>query len=80
VTTDDASLLLAWKGGAQEAGEALFERYYHVLARFFANKALEARDDLIQATLLACLEKVEQLREATRRCDGSQSTCSSCSS
>lgn len=33
------------------------------LLRFFAMKAPEAADDLAQATLLACLESTDQLRE-----------------
>ncbi|MEX1365942.1 MAG: RNA polymerase sigma factor [Nannocystaceae bacterium] len=65
VITDDATLLNAWRDGDRESGVALFDRYYDLLARFFANKAAEARDDLVQATLMACLEKVDTLRKAS---------------
>lgn len=65
LAADDATLLLAWREGSKSAGQALFDRYYALLARFFANKVPEAHDDLVQATFMACLEKIDHLREAT---------------
>ncbi len=54
---DDLSLFAAWQGGDRQAGEALFERYYDALARFFHNKVSESvTADLIQNTFLACVE------------------------
>lgn len=61
----DVDLLLAWRAGDGEAGEALFERHYDRVARFFLNKAstLSEQKDLIQNTFLACVESVAHLRE-----------------
>lgn len=64
VSADDATLLRAWRGGDASAGEALFERYYGLVSRFFSNKVAANHGDLVQATFTACLEKVDQLRDA----------------
>lgn len=63
--TDDATLLRRWRDGDNRSGHELFERYYALVARFFSNKVMSDRADLVQATFAACLEKVDQLREAT---------------
>jgi RNA polymerase sigma factor (sigma-70 family) len=60
---DDIELLERWAGGCRAAGGTLLTRHGPVLLRFFATKAPEAADDLAQATLLACLENTDQLRE-----------------
>jgi len=52
----DRELLQAWGGGEKPAGAQLFDRHFGALSRFFHNKAGDAADDLIQQTLLACLE------------------------
>ncbi len=52
----DLELLNAWSNGDKPAGAALFDRHFGALSRFFHNKAGDAADDLIQQTLLACLE------------------------
>lgn len=52
----DRELLDAWAAGEQPAGAALFDRHFGALSRFFRNKAGDAADDLIQRSLLACLE------------------------
>ncbi len=52
----DEELLEAWAGGELPAGAQLFDRHFGALSRFFRNKAGDAADDLIQRTLLACLE------------------------
>ena len=62
---DDTTLLLKWRDGDGGAGEELFERYYESVLRFFANKVAEDRGDLVQATFMALLEKVDGLRKAT---------------
>lgn len=60
----DAELLQAWRAGHARAGEALFERYYSAVARFFLNKTDESSaQDLIQRTFLACVEGRERLRD-----------------
>lgn len=59
----DGALVDAWKRGDPGAGEALFERYYDSVARFFFNKTDEASaQDLIQRTFLACLEGLPRLK------------------
>lgn len=52
----DRELLDAWASGEKAAGAALFDRHFGALSRFFRNKAGEDADDLIQHSLLACLE------------------------
>lgn len=47
---------------------ALFDRHFQELYRFFRNKAVDRVDDLVQQTLLACVEARERMRgEATFR-------------
>ena len=60
----DAQLLAAWAGGDKAAGEALFERHFEAVARFFRNKlpADAAHEDLIQQTFLGCVEARERFR------------------
>ncbi len=58
----DFELLDAWRGGDARAGSALFERHFDAICRFFANKANEDVDDLIQKTFLACVESRENFR------------------
>lgn len=54
----DAELLQAWADGDARAGEALFERHFESIARFFRNKlpADTHHEDLIQQTFLGCVE------------------------
>jgi RNA polymerase sigma-70 factor (ECF subfamily) len=59
----DAELLEAWRTGDVEAGRTLFERHIGVLSRFFRNKVGDEREDLIQRTLLACVESRDRLRD-----------------
>lgn len=59
--TSDAALLDAWRAGDKAAGTALFRRHYSTLARFFTNKiATEHHPDLMQKTMLACVEARER--------------------
>ncbi|MCX4244884.1 RNA polymerase sigma factor [Paraliomyxa miuraensis] len=62
--TNDEALFEAWCGGDQPSGEALFERYFGALHRFFHNKlgsSTEA-DDLVQRAFLGCVEARERFR------------------
>jgi len=59
----DGELLEAWQGGDRAAGEALFERYYAVLVRFFANKIGGDPMDLIQETFVGCVSGQARLRD-----------------
>jgi len=63
--TPDDRLLQAWRGGDEDAGVELFERYYDAISRFFRSKAWESAPDLIQRTFLACLESRARIREGT---------------
>lgn len=58
----DIELLDAWRAGDRSAGVALFDRHFRELYRFFRNKAADRVDDLVQQTLLACMEARERLR------------------
>jgi RNA polymerase sigma factor (sigma-70 family) len=59
----DHELLRAWAAGDRDAGAQLVERHYDTVARFFANKAADAADDLVQRTFLACAESTTSLRK-----------------
>jgi len=58
----DAQLLEAWRGGDQQAGRQLFERYFRPLNRFFRSKVGDDAQDLVQKTFLACVEGVDGYR------------------
>lgn len=61
----DGTLVDAWKRGDTRAGEALFERHYDSVARFFFNKTDEATaQDLTQRTFVACLEGLPRLNSS----------------
>ena len=59
--TDD-ELLARWREGDAEAADALFERHFDGLYRFFRNKSPAHADDLVQRTLLACFEGRDRFR------------------
>jgi RNA polymerase sigma factor (sigma-70 family) len=54
--SDDADLYAAWRQGDKQAGQALIERYYDAVLRFFRTKVGAQADDLVQRTFLACSE------------------------
>lgn len=58
----DAAAVAAWRAGDQAAGEALFDRHFDALYRFFRNKADDGVDDLIQQTFLAVMGSIERFR------------------
>jgi len=58
----DLELLVQWRAGDRGAGEALFARHFPGLCRFFATKVGAEADDLIQRTLLACVQARDQFR------------------
>ncbi len=62
--SNDRELLERWRAGDKGAGELLFDRYYRVLVRFFANKIGEDPMDLIQETFLGCVAGRNRLRDA----------------
>jgi RNA polymerase sigma-70 factor, ECF subfamily len=61
--SSDAELLEAWRGGRQDAGQALFQRYYDSVYRFFRNKVSDEIADLVQQTFMACVEGRDRVRE-----------------
>ena len=61
--TNDQELMEAWRGGSADAGNALFDRYFPALYRFFRNKVSDGIDDLVQTTFLACVEGAHRFRE-----------------
>ena len=65
VAGDDFALLEAWRHGDKSAGEALFERYYDAVERFFANKIRDTAEDLVQQTFVACVQGRDRLANAS---------------
>ncbi|HEY5920753.1 MAG TPA: sigma-70 family RNA polymerase sigma factor [Kofleriaceae bacterium] len=64
----DFALLARWRSGDRSAGEELFTRQFDHLYRFFASKCDADTDELVQATLVACLHAKQQFRaESTFR-------------
>lgn len=62
--TTDLELLERWAAGDRDAGDQLFERYFDPLLRFFQNKVDHGVEDLVQQTLLACVEGRDRFRGA----------------
>ena len=60
--TTDLDLLQRWGEGDADAGEALIERHFAPLYRFFRNKVDRGIDDLVQQTFLGCLEARDRFR------------------
>lgn len=59
---EEGQLVEAWRGGDRAAGEALIERHYDAVARFFASKAGGQADDLTQRTFLLCAGSIAGFR------------------
>jgi RNA polymerase sigma-70 factor, ECF subfamily len=59
----DGELLEAWRAGDTALGEALFERYYDMVERFFLNKVGNAVQDLVQETFTRCVAGRERIRD-----------------
>ncbi|HEX4423065.1 MAG TPA: sigma-70 family RNA polymerase sigma factor [Kofleriaceae bacterium] len=62
----DGELLERWRGGELASGEALFERYYDMVERFFLNKVTTGVQDLVQETFIRCVESRERIRDNDR--------------
>lgn len=64
----DRTLLAHWRAGDRAACEMLFARHCQPLLRYFKRRAGAEADDLLQHTMLLCLESAMRLRdEATFR-------------
>lgn len=59
---DDLGLLRRWRDGDGSAGNELLARHFAGLYRFFVGKVVRDVDDLIQQTLLACVEGRDRIR------------------
>jgi RNA polymerase sigma-70 factor (ECF subfamily) len=62
MSDDDERLLRAWRDGDQDAGNALVDRHFSTVYRFFRSKVDDDVEDLTQRTFLASLEGLERLR------------------
>jgi len=62
----DGELLERWRAGDATSGEALFERYYDMVERFFLNKVASGVQDLVQETFMRCVEGRERIRDHDR--------------
>ena len=62
--SDVAELFTRWRDGDADAGDELLRACFEPLRRFFANKVDAGVDDLIQKTLLHCVESKETVRDA----------------
>jgi RNA polymerase sigma factor (sigma-70 family) len=60
---DLARLLTRWQAGDAAAGDALLRACFEPLYRFFRNKVAGEVDDLIQKTLLSCVESRQAVRD-----------------
>lgn len=60
---DDFDLLERWRTGDLAAGNALFERHFAAVHRFFCNKAPSDAADLVQRTFLGCVEALPRFRQ-----------------
>ncbi|MEM9457287.1 MAG: sigma-70 family RNA polymerase sigma factor [Myxococcota bacterium] len=59
----DGELLEAWRQGDRAAGDALLGRYFPPLLRFFRHKVSSGAEDLIQHTMLACVERRDDIAD-----------------
>jgi RNA polymerase sigma factor (sigma-70 family) len=61
-SASDFELLDRWAGGDVAAANALFERYFEAVYRFFCNKASRDIEDLVQETFAACVAGKDRFR------------------
>lgn len=62
IRKDDFELLDAWASGSDAAARELIQRHMHALFRFFERKVNGPVDDLMQDTLVACVEGRHRFR------------------
>ena len=61
---DDRGLLDAWANGDPTAGDALLQRHFASLVRLFHSRMPDRAADLIQRTMLACVESRDRIPAA----------------
>ena len=59
----DLELLDAWRSGDDDAGNRLFDRHFASLYRFFRNKVGDGIDDLVQQTMMGCVNGRDRFRQ-----------------
>ncbi len=60
--SSDIELLERWAGGDRDAGDALIERHFAAVYRFFRNKFSADVHDLVQDTFLRAMEAIDAFR------------------
>ncbi|MCA9653845.1 MAG: RNA polymerase sigma factor [Myxococcales bacterium] len=60
---DDAALLRAWCDGDDAAGDQLLQSVFPRLYRFLFNKIGDDTGEVVQQTMLACVENRDQMRD-----------------
>jgi RNA polymerase sigma-70 factor (ECF subfamily) len=63
MSSTDFELLDRWRAGDDDAGDDLLRRHFDSLCRFFRNKFDTGVEDLVQRTLLRCVEGRDQFRK-----------------
>jgi RNA polymerase sigma-70 factor (ECF subfamily) len=58
----DFELLEQWRADSEEAGRALFGRYFDSVYRFFRNKVDDAAEDLTQQTFMGLVQGKDRFR------------------
>lgn len=61
VVTSDEELLERWQAGDRAAGDALLERYFDPVCRFFRGKLGDDVEDLIQRTFTDCVQARDRI-------------------
>ncbi len=60
---EDHALIDRWRAGDNAAGQALFERYFAMIYRFFSTKCEPEAEELTQSTFLAAVRARDQFRK-----------------
>jgi RNA polymerase sigma-70 factor (ECF subfamily) len=56
----DTTLLQQWRSGDRAAADQLLRRYTPLLRSYFARRVARNVDELVQRTLLACIQSIER--------------------
>lgn len=60
--SSDRELYEAWRAGDDHAGNALFDRHFDAVYRFFRGKVTDGAEDLVQQTFLSCVTAASPFR------------------
>ena len=64
-SADDMALLEAWRSGDTAAGQRLLAKHFQRLYLFFSNKVSGDVSDLVQRTMLGCVEGRDRVRDGS---------------